>query len=206
MFDSFFSAFDRLGERGYAIIDGFLSPDQIEQLLQRFDVLAAAGAFDKAGIGKLQHHNVDRAIRGDYIHWVEPTLHSQPQPEEKLVDTIRALREWLNRHYFLALKDEELHLAYYPPGTFYKRHTDQFKQQQHRVLSVVLYLNRGWQPEHGGALRLYLPGEGTIEVEPLAGRLLVFRSHLEHEVLPTQVDRFSFTGWLLDQELGVTFL
>lgn len=205
MFDHYFEVFDRLGESGYAILDAFLSTEEVAALRQRITDLEREGCFFKAGIGKLQHHTVNQSVRGDFIHWVDPAEEAA-NPEEQIVQRIVALRQWLNRHYFLALRDQELHLAHYPPGTFYKRHTDQFLQQQHRVLSVVLYLNPDWSIPDGGELQLYLPVGGPLLVEPRGGRLLIFRSNLEHEVLPTAVDRYSLTGWLLDQEVGLTFL
>lgn len=204
LFDAHAEAFDRLGEQGYAVIDNFISPQMVDALLERFQVLAARGDFFKAGIGKLQHHTVDHTIRGDYIHWLEDE--GEDNPEIQFAHRIALLRQWIHRQYFLALRDQELHMAHYPPGTFYKRHTDLFVQHQHRVLSVVLYLNKDWQPAHGGALRLYVDENREETIAPLAGRLLVFRSALEHEVLPTTIDRYTITGWLLDQETGVTFL
>ena len=76
---------------------------------------------------------------------------------------------------------------------------DQFKKDDHRKLSVICYLNHDWKDECGGQLRMYLP-DGNREVLPVAGRLVCFRSdQIEHEVLPATRDRFSLTGWILDQ-------
>ena len=99
----------------------------------------------------------------------------------------------------LSLKDFEVHMTVYPIGSFYKRHLDQFKKDDHRKLSVILYLNNDWQDSHGGQLRMYFPGQ-TKDFLPLAGRLVIFRSdEIEHEVLPATRERLSITGWVLDR-------
>jgi SM-20-related protein len=100
---------------------------------------------------------------------------------------------------FLSLKDYEIHMTVYPTGSFYKRHLDQFRADDHRKLSAICYLNRNWTDDDGGQLRMYLP-EGNKDFLPLAGRLVCFRSdQIEHEVLPAKKERLSLTGWILDQ-------
>jgi SM-20-related protein len=64
-----------------------------------------------------------------------------------------------------------------------------------------LYLNEKWEDSDGGALRMYFPQEDGAElvkdVLPIGGRLVVFLSgEIPHEVLPTQKERISITGWL----------
>jgi SM-20-related protein len=86
-------------------------------------------------------------------------------------------------------------------GTFYRRHLDRFRTDSKRKLSVITYLNEGWQPTHGGQLLIYRPQpdapEETISIDPLGGRMVCFDSGLlEHEVLPATRDRLSITGWL----------
>jgi SM-20-related protein len=107
--------------------------------------------------------------------------------------------QYINQTLFLSLKDYEIHMTVYPVGSYYKRHLDQFKKDDHRRLSVICYLNEDWRDEHGGQLRIYLPG-GPIDILPISGRIVCFRSdQLEHEVLPATRERFSLTGWMLDQ-------
>ena len=91
----------------------------------------------------------------------------------------------LNRAFFLGLEDYESHFALYPPGAFYQKHLDRFRDDDRRTLSAVFYLNADWQPEQGGALRLYPEGGGELDVLPTAGTLVLFMSaELPHEVLP----------------------
>ena len=125
------------------------------------------------------------------------------QPAQIYMDRLQRLCEFLNQSLYLSLKDYKVHFTIYPPGSFYKRHLDQFKKDDHRKLSVICYLNKEWEERHGGQLRMYLP-EGIVEFLPVSGRLVCFRSdQIEHEVLPATRERLSLTGWLLDQLVDV---
>jgi SM-20-related protein len=110
-------------------------------------------------------------------------------------------KQVLNRRCFLGLKSFEGHFARYPVGSFYKRHLDQFHAVPHRIVTVILYLNDSWTEADGGQLRMYFPQEDGSErledVLPVGGRLVVFLSEeIPHEVMPTQKERISITGWL----------
>lgn len=188
---------DGLAEDGYAVVDQFLSQHEIEAILQLPDFTSAQQAFKKAGIGKNQSLQIQEAIRGDYIQWLDKQ--HAPKAAKVYLNRLQELIQFLNQALFLSLKDFEAHFTVYPIGSFYKRHLDQFKQDDHRKLSVICYLNKDWIEEHGGQLRIYLP-DGTKDILPLAGRLVIFRSDkLEHEVLPATRERLSITGWVLDQ-------
>lgn len=193
-----------LAQEGYALVDHFLSENLTLQLLERLQELREEGAFKKAGIGKQQHFQIAQAVRGDYIKWIDPE--SARRVTHEYLEKIKSLMQHLNRTCFLGLKDYESHFAVYPPGTFYKRHADRFYQNPHRIISFVYYLNPGWTAEDGGILRLYLSPDRSEEVVPVAGRLVCFRSEIEHEVLPAHKTRYSITGWMLDQINSLTFL
>lgn len=196
-------AIDHLADKGYFIWDDFLTSDVIKELRSLAESGREDGNFKKAGIGKQVLFQVDKSIRGDYIQWLdknseEPIIH-------QFLDEIHQLKDYLNQTCYLGLKDFETHFAIYPENTFYKRHVDRFQQNAHRVLSFVLYLNINWQQGDGGELALYLDDETQI-IEPLAGRLLLFRSEMEHEVLLAHKPRYSVTGWMLDKHMSLTFL
>lgn len=108
---------------------------------------------------------------------------------------------------------EEIMYAYYPKGGYYRRHRDaeEGSISNIRKYSFLLYLNRNWIPAHGGHLRLHRdsggdtlpPGElpNFIDVEPLAGTLVIFRSDLiPHEVLDTYNERLAIVGWFLSKD------
>lgn len=188
---------DDLAEKGYAVIDQFLSQNEVDAILKVPEFKSSVETFKKAGIGKKESAQIQEAIRGDYIHWVDKQHSSQAI--QVYLQRLNELIQHLNRTLFLSLKDYEVHMTVYPPGSFYKRHLDQFKQDDHRKISVICYLNNNWKHEQGGQLRMYLSDQ-TLDILPLAGRLVCFRSdQIEHEVLPATHPRLSITGWVLDQ-------
>ena len=90
-----------------------------------------------------------------------------------------------------------------------------------RKLAVIYYLNEHWHPGHGGELRIW-PRDAApaslkhdisdatdtgstdaepppVIVEPLADRLLLFISSLEHEVLPAWRPRYALTTWMYNR-------
>ena len=86
--------------------------------------------------------------------------------------------------------------AFYAPGASYLRHRDEFRHDDSRTVSVIVYLNADWLPEHGGALRLHPEGFSTQDISPVGSRIAVFLSaDMLHEVLPATRDRLSLTGW-----------
>lgn len=194
---------DNLATHGYAIADQFLSQAEVQNILSLEDFRNGHENFKKAGIGKLQHQ-INEGIRGDYIRWLEKK--TAPAAVYLYIERLEKLMHYLNETLFLSLKDLEIHMTLYPKGAFYKRHLDQFKTDDHRKLSVICYLNQHWEESHGGQLRIYRP-QGTLDVLPVAGRLICFRSDkLEHEVLPAKRERLSLTGWMLDQLADLRFL
>jgi len=188
---------DGLAESGYAVADEFLSEDEVNTILELDIFQEGVNAFRKAGVGKIQQLQINESIRGDYIRWIDKN--DAPPPVKVYMNRLKGLSEFLNQSLFLSLKDTEVHFTIYPAGSFYKRHLDQFKKDDHRKLSVICYLNKDWQDAHGGQLRMFLE-KGQMEFLPLAGRLVCFRSDMiEHEVLPATRERLSLTGWMLDQ-------
>lgn len=192
---------DSLVSCGYGIMDNFLNNAEIMMMNRYLDDLLAAGNMQKAGIGQGEEFLIRDQIRGDFIHW----LNEKNQRIEELLFSarIKALTETLNRELFAGIRDIEMHFAVYPVGTFYRRHLDCFRTDQSRLLTFICYLNEDWQEQHGGELGLYLDSEGTekvTKIAPVAGRLVIFRSHLiEHEVFVTLKERRSITGWMLNQ-------
>jgi SM-20-related protein len=183
-----------LAEKGFAVVDNFVNEEAVKNILQLG--LFSQGSLQQAGIGK-ENKQINEAIRGDHIQWIEKETVAPAL--QVYLERLDELRIFLNENLFLSLKDYEVHLAQYLTGAFYKRHLDQFKSDDHRKLSVILYLNHQWKAEEGGQLRMYL-NDGSVDYFPLAGRLICFRSDLiEHEVLPSTRERLSITGWLLDQ-------
>jgi SM-20-related protein len=187
---------DGLADKGYAIIDQFLSEQEATNIRNLDDFKNALLHFKKASIGKNTDKQINEGVRGDYIQWIEKQ--TAAESIKVYLNRLEELIAYINRALFLSLKDYEVHKTVYPAGTFYKRHLDQFKKDDHRKLSIICYLNEDWKPEQGGQLRMYLP-EGELDVFPTGGKLVCFRSdQIEHEVLPANRERMSITGWIVD--------
>lgn len=194
---------DQLSELGYFVWDDFIPKEDIKSLVSAANKGNQSGNFKKAGIGKQALFQLDKSVRGDYIQWLD--RNNKHEIVHNFLHQIEILKDNLNETCYLGLKDFETHFAIYPENTFYKKHVDRFQQNAHRVISFVLYLNENWQEGHGGELALYVNNK-TEKIQPLAGRLLLFRSELEHEVLMSYKTRYSITGWILDKHMDLTFL
>ncbi len=188
---------------GVLILEQALPPAFIQLLAQESMDLFAGGFFSHAGVGKTRGRRIDKQIRADSICWWDPTSPSLTQ--QRFWNFLENLRLEFNRHLFLGLFDSELHYAAYQIGGFYKPHLDQFRQNNQRQVSVVLFLNPDWLDSDGGALRLYGDDRRIFrDVYPKAGVLALFNSaRVLHEVLPTRRVRLSLTGWMRTRTPGL---
>lgn len=190
-------AIHAIAENGYAIIDDFLAPVEIEILAETIKAKWLNGEMVSAKTGKAGLKN--QQIRGDYIAWLDETDRSPAVMA--YFRQMEMLRLLLNTQLFMNVQELETHVAVYPVGSAYQKHLDQFShgsanQIQHRQLSAVLYLNQNWQSQHGGELRLHINEGNYIDILPNAGRIVLFLSaKFWHEVLPAQRERLSLTGW-----------
>src|SRR6056297_28036 len=198
---------DTLATHNYVIVDEFISQDLFRTIMDYFREMESRDKLQKAGIGSSGEFQIKSAVRGDFIHWLNRNVDTALTPFFGLMDE---LNENLRRYCYLSLSDSEFHIAKYPAGSHYNRHLDQFQERSNRQITVLMYLNENWKPGDGGELKIYREsdeGETEILVEPIARRLLLFkRDCVEHEVLTTNVPRYSLTGWLLRQPSSVGYL
>ncbi|MCR4510740.1 2OG-Fe(II) oxygenase [Pseudomonas sp. 32.2.56] len=184
---------DDLAEQGWSLQPQFIAPSLTLELAEECRKRAAQGALAPAGVGRGAQQQIREGVRGDHIQWLEA---GQAEACDQYLQAFDELRLALNQGLYLGLEDFEGHFALYPPGAFYQKHVDRFRDDDRRAVSAVFYLNENWQAEQGGALRLYLPNGETRDVLPQAGSLLLFLSaDMPHEVLPANRDRLSLTGW-----------
>lgn len=191
---------DDLLNQQYSVVDNFFSDKEVEALRSILFLKYQEDEFKKAAIGNQFTEQIVKAIRGDFISWIDE---ARLEPaEEVFFAKINNFKNYLNRTCFLGIQDHEFHYALYPKGTFYKRHLDTFQNDDSRKLSIVCYLNdEDWQPEYGGELVLYK--EEDITIYPLKGRVVIFESQIiEHEVKPVEQKRLSITGWLKTRKLN----
>lgn len=194
---------DQLAADDYVVVDDFISEELYRTVLQFFRRTEQDDNLQKAGIGSSGEFQVKSSVRGDFIHWLNREKDTELKPFFDLMDE---LNQKLRRYCFLSLTDSEFHIAKYPPGSHYNRHLDQFQERSNRQVTVLIYLNENWKPGDGGKLKIYRE-DTEILVAPVARRLLLFKSDcVEHEVLTTNVPRYSLTGWLLRQPSSVGYL
>jgi Rps23 Pro-64 3,4-dihydroxylase Tpa1-like proline 4-hydroxylase len=144
---------------------------------------------------------LDESLRGDSICWITPTLCKELN--------LNGLDEYVKRiimenqifKEYLSLDDDyNIQFAIYPgKGEGYNRHRDAFPNNNNetittsRQLTMLLYLNKDWETEDGGQLRVFTHpgvlidglGEGFCfwgvngyDINPIFGRMVIFRSEL----------------------------
>ena len=197
------SIVERIAEEGYAVIENFLSQQEVEALVLQAQSLQNAGEMHKATTGVAKVENATR--RGDFIHWIEECQASKA--EMFYLGAMAELQQAINQAFFLGLFELESHFAIYPPGAGYQKHLDQFIGKEERKVSCILYLNDNWHSDDGGQLRMYLDKKDDkrfIDITPQAGTLVVFlSSDFLHEVLPAKRERMSITGWFRTRSLNI---
>lgn len=185
------------------IADNFISKEMFRSIMEFFLEKEQNDQLKKAGIGSSGEFQLNASIRGDFIYWLE---RERDKKLELFFGLMDELIESLKRHCFMSLSGSEFHIAKYPEGSHYDRHLDQFSERSNRQITVLIYLNEDWKKGDGGELKIY-KDDKEILVEPIAKRLLLFKSDtVEHEVLTTNVPRYSLTGWLLHQPATVGYL
>ena len=155
-----------------------LKYEQYQLLRTTAQELYKQGLYRSAKIGlKVASHKND-AIRTDEILWLENN--ETNTAIQFYLEQIKQLLQLFNQSLFLGLNEFETHFANYQPGTFYKKHID----------------------EYGGALMLYNKEEQLLQqVAPLENRFICFNSELPHEVSITHQPRYSLTGWMKTRAL-----
>ena len=182
-----------LETKGYVCLPAALPEDIADGLV---DQLAQIGSreFHNAATGRGNDRTRNQFVRRDRIHWIEESDAASSQ----WLAWAQRLQDYLNRRLFLGLFSFESHFSHYQSGDFYRKHLDAFKGEANRVLSLVTYLNRGWEPDQGGELLIYSPEDGTelVKVTPMFATLVLFLSEeFSHEVLPTARNRYAVAGW-----------
>ncbi len=186
-----------IAKDNWAKQDNFLPAAIAEDILEEIKCKWKEDDFKKAGVGRGNDFGVRSEIRTDKTLWLNPNQLSKAL--KYYWDIIEEYKLELNRAFFLSLVEFEAHLAVYPVGSFYKKHLDQFKSVQNRLITCILYLNKSWNELDGGQLRIFSEraSSGDVDIFPEFNSFVSFKSSLVyHEVLPTKRERFSVSGWL----------
>ncbi len=140
-----------LEARGFFVLDDMLGDSACAELIQDFDERRRQGQFQDAGVGASA--DVQRKIRKSELIWLEPE--NPPMKARPFIDTMQDLKNLLNRNFYMGLNEWEAFYSVYRPGSFYRRHVDNFKGKNNRIITFILYLNQNWQRPKGGELRIY---------------------------------------------------
>lgn len=188
-------------KQGYHIIDAFLAEPEHQALSNTIHTLYQQGQLNQARIGRASQTQQNNLIRNDAISWLEE---GSPDPAtQAYFKKTHELAYILNQSLYLGLSVFESHFAAYAPGSYYKKHIDQFASTQDRKISCVYYLNQHWEPQYGGELKLYnTHNELIYSLLPQGNRFICFNSELPHEVCLTHVPRFSIAGWMKTRPLN----
>lgn len=184
---------DDLEHKGYSIQPSALPLALTDSLSAHLHTMNEQ-KFERAGIGRGDDFVHSDFVRTDEICWIN----GESDAGQQWLDWTNTLQKFLNRQLFLGLFSFESHFAHYKPGDFYKRHFDAFKGETNRIVSLVVYLNAGWEPSEGGELVLYRDDQDAdgLRVTPLMGTIVAFLSEdFPHEVLAANRDRYSIAGW-----------
>lgn len=176
------------------IAPGFLSAALSAGLQQNIMQLQHDGLMTAAGIGNETVKDMDQKMRSDKIYWLDKK-HGNAF-ENEFLHQAEDFIDHLNRTCYAGINAYEFHYAVYEQGSFYKRHKDQFKNDDNRKYSLITYLNENWQEEDGGQLQVY-ENDTVQHILPRSKTAVLFKSdRTEHEVLKANRSRMSITGWL----------
>ena len=186
---------EQLLDTPWVIIDDALPTTILDALREEALTEYREGEFRAAQVGKGIEKQRIQEVRSDKVRWLERTEATLAQ--HAYWEMMDQLRMQLSGFFRVHLERVELHFAVYPIGAFYAPHLDQFREQSNRIFSVITYLNPDWKPGDGGELRIHLPQGDHLDIQPLHGRMICFRSDVVmHEVLEAHAPRISLTGWM----------
>jgi SM-20-related protein len=185
-----------LDESGIYIKEDFIDPKYVSIWKNYAEIQAKGKLFHESAIGKKSLQTKNASIRSDKIFWV----HSFSESLKPIGDWLTCLSAELKNHFRISLDDIEAHFSIYSKGNHYDKHIDNSAGLTPRLFTFIFYLNPEWKPGDGGELVVYNPinqDDRIFTIAPKAGTFVLFRSDLfYHEVLPSQSDRYTFTGWL----------
>lgn len=172
----------------------FLSDDLANHLKDNLLALASNNKLLVASTGHDTSLKQDSLVRNDLIYWLD--REHDNEYENDFLDQIDDFIKYLNRSCFAGIKSYEFHYSLYEIGSFYKKHIDQFNNNPNRKYSMISYLNQDWEEADGGQLKVY-QNYNDKKINPSMGKTVFFKSNeLAHEVLITNKNRMSITGWL----------
>lgn len=176
------------------VVENFIELSLSKHLISNLLILHQNKLLVPAGIGNVQKLQQNQLVRNDIIYWLDRKNNNIY--ENEFLTQIEAFISYLNESCYAGITGYEFHYSLYEKGAFYRKHLDQFQDNSSRQFSLISYLNCEWEIADGGELCIYQ--ENNIQkISPTNGKTIFFKSNeLVHEVLTTQKQRLSITGWL----------
>jgi SM-20-related protein len=166
----------------------------IENLKANLLTLYGKEQMQSAGTGGNKNVHYNQLFRSDVIYWLDRE-HNNAH-ENRFFDLMDEFISYLNETCYTGITGYEFHYALYEKGSFYKKHLDQFQNNDSRKYSMIMYLNSEWKEGDGGELCIH-HHDHLENIAPVSGTTVFFKSsELEHEVLLSNKPRMSITGWL----------
>ncbi|WP_298907703.1 2OG-Fe(II) oxygenase [uncultured Psychrobacter sp.] len=176
---------DKFVDDGWMIIDGVFENKALLALQSESGFIEYRDAELTAGIRVSD-------IRGDRIRWITENFFAGFY----YLQSINALAALFNQSLFAGIRHSEAHYACYPVGFGYQWHSDNPAGRDERVISAVFYLNDDWSDSDGGALEIVDKHGIHHNVTPVANRLVIFDSDLQHQVQIAHRQRYSIATWM----------
>lgn len=206
-----------LNQFGICVVDDFLGSQQAEKIFDNVSNLYNKGVFRDGEVVSQSIPAQDREkIRGDKITWVSGS-ESTCLNIGQLVAVLDAIISTASKHanadkiadYNIKTRTRAMVACYPGSDAHYVKHVDN-PNNDGRCITAIYYLNKDWQKENGGVLRVY-PEDSlhqVAEIEPLFDRMLFFWSDRRnpHEVLPAKMTRYAATVWYLNQDEREAYL
>ena len=171
--------------------DGWIIIDDVFEMKALLSLQAESGFIDYRDAELTAGIRVSD-IRGDRIRWITENFFAGYY----YLQSINALAALFNRSLFAGIRHSEAHYACYPVGFGYQWHSDNPAGRDERVISAVFYLNEEWSHTDGGALEIIDKHGGHHNVMPVANRLVIFDSDLQHQVQIAHRQRYSIATWM----------
>lgn len=173
------------------VTDGWLTIDNVFNKTALLALQAESGFIDYRDAELTAGVRISD-IRGDRIRWITENFFAGYY----YLQSINALAALFNRSLFAGIRHSEAHYACYPIGFGYQWHSDNPAGRDERVISAVFYLNDDWEATDGGALEVVDKHGTHHEVMPVANRLIIFDSDLQHQVQIAHRQRYSIATWM----------
>lgn len=173
------------------VTDGWLTIDNVFNKTALLALQAESGFIDYRDAELTAGIRISD-IRGDRIRWITENFFAGYY----YLQSINALAALFNRSLFAGIRHSEAHYACYPIGFGYQWHSDNPAGRDERVISAVFYLNDDWEATDGGALEVVDKHGTHHEVMPVANRLIIFDSDLQHQVQIAHRQRYSIATWM----------